>query len=104
MFPDWTIHLVDRYGDGGEPEKPGTVRHLYLSIDRYKLAAMDSAQTHDLWRKAESGWKVWRRRSTPLSAGELPTAQPGDKGQPFPHPAEMSLVAASKEHPLPQVC
>lgn len=47
VFPNSSIDHVDRYPEGQEPEKPGTVRHLYLSLDGYKLAAMDSAREHD---------------------------------------------------------
>jgi predicted 3-demethylubiquinone-9 3-methyltransferase (glyoxalase superfamily) len=47
VFPDSRIDHVDRYPEGQGPEKPGTVRHLYLSLDGFKLAAMDSAQEHD---------------------------------------------------------
>ena len=28
----------------------------------------------DLWSEDDSAWRVWRRHSTPLSAGELPRA------------------------------
>jgi predicted 3-demethylubiquinone-9 3-methyltransferase (glyoxalase superfamily) len=47
VFPNSQIEHVQRYGEGEEPETPGTVRHAYLSLDGYKLAAMDSAQAHD---------------------------------------------------------
>ena len=47
VFPESKIHHVDRYGEGDGPDQPGTVRHLYLSLDGYKLAAMDSAGPHD---------------------------------------------------------
>lgn len=26
----------------------------------------------DVWRRVGGGWKIWRRHSTPVSAGELP--------------------------------
>jgi ketosteroid isomerase-like protein len=26
----------------------------------------------DVWRRGDDGWRLWRRHSTPLSAGELP--------------------------------
>ncbi|MEA2433089.1 MAG: hypothetical protein QOG54_546 [Actinomycetota bacterium] len=29
--------------------------------------------TSDIWRRTEGGWKVWRRHSTPLSAGDFPS-------------------------------
>lgn len=28
----------------------------------------------DVWRRDPDGWRVWRRHSTPLSAGEMPGA------------------------------
>jgi predicted 3-demethylubiquinone-9 3-methyltransferase (glyoxalase superfamily) len=48
VFPNSSVDHVDRYGEGEGPNEPGTVRHLYLSLDGYKLAAMDSADDrHD---------------------------------------------------------
>lgn len=47
LFPDSKIEHIERYGENEDPEVPGTVRHLYLSLDGYKLAAMDSANEHD---------------------------------------------------------
>lgn len=28
----------------------------------------------DIWRQRDDGWRVWRRHSTPLSAGAMPRA------------------------------
>ena len=47
IFPDSKVDHIQRYGEGEEPDRPGTVRHLYLSLSGYKLAAMDSARDHD---------------------------------------------------------
>jgi predicted 3-demethylubiquinone-9 3-methyltransferase (glyoxalase superfamily) len=47
IFPNSQIDHVQRYGEGEEPERPGTVRHANFALDGYKLAAMDSAQAHD---------------------------------------------------------
>jgi predicted 3-demethylubiquinone-9 3-methyltransferase (glyoxalase superfamily) len=47
VFPSSSVGDVDRYGEGEEPDRPGTVRHLYVSLDGFKLAAMDSAHDHD---------------------------------------------------------
>lgn len=47
IFPDSKVDHIMRYGKGEEPDEPGTVRHLYGSLDGYKLAAMDSAREHD---------------------------------------------------------
>jgi hypothetical protein len=27
----------------------------------------------DVWRRREDGWRIWRRHSTPLTAGDMPT-------------------------------
>jgi predicted 3-demethylubiquinone-9 3-methyltransferase (glyoxalase superfamily) len=47
VFPNSRVDHVQRYGEGEAPDQPGTVRHLYLDLDGYKLAAMDSAREHD---------------------------------------------------------
>ncbi|MBA2724581.1 MAG: VOC family protein [Actinobacteria bacterium] len=46
-FPESKIDHVDRYSEGDEPDKPGTIRHLGFVLDGYGLAAMDSAHGHD---------------------------------------------------------
>ena len=46
VFPDSKIDHVQRYGEGEEPDRAGTVRHAYLALDGYKLAAMDSGREH----------------------------------------------------------
>ena len=46
-FPNSAVDHVMRYGEGEEPDRPGTVRHAYVSLDGFKLAAMDSAREHD---------------------------------------------------------
>ena len=47
VFPGSQIDHIMRYGEGEEPDQPGTVRHLYFALDGYKFAAMDSALEHD---------------------------------------------------------
>ncbi|MEA2499802.1 MAG: hypothetical protein QOH26_2207, partial [Actinomycetota bacterium] len=47
VFPESRADHVQRYGEGEEPDLSGTVRHLYLDLGGYKLAAMDSAHDHD---------------------------------------------------------
>jgi predicted 3-demethylubiquinone-9 3-methyltransferase (glyoxalase superfamily) len=47
VFPASRIDHVQHYGEGEEPDRPGTVRHLYFALDDYKFAAMDSARDHD---------------------------------------------------------
>ena len=31
----------------------------------------------DIWRRRDGVWEVWRRHSTPLAAGAMPTPSPG---------------------------
>ena len=40
-----------------------------LGEDRSGLFVMS-----DIWRQREGAWRVWRRHSTPLSAGNMPGA------------------------------
>jgi predicted 3-demethylubiquinone-9 3-methyltransferase (glyoxalase superfamily) len=47
VFPNSRIDHVQHYGEGEAPERPGTVRRLYLDLGGYRLAAMDSARDHD---------------------------------------------------------
>lgn len=47
VFPNSSVGHVDRYGEGQEPDQPGTVAHLYADLDGSKIAAMDSAREHD---------------------------------------------------------
>lgn len=47
VFPNSKVDHVQRYGEGEEPDRPGTIRHAYFALDGYKLAAMDSGHEHD---------------------------------------------------------
>lgn len=47
VFPESNIDHIQPYGEGEEPDQPGSIRHLYFSLNGYKLAAMDSARDHD---------------------------------------------------------
>ena len=47
VFPNSDVGHVDRYGEGEENDQAGTVRHAYVSLDGYKLAAMDSGYAHE---------------------------------------------------------
>ena len=43
------------------------------------VAGVDRSGTFvltDVWRRREGAWRVWRRHSTPLSAGALPRSDP----------------------------
>jgi predicted 3-demethylubiquinone-9 3-methyltransferase (glyoxalase superfamily) len=47
VFPDSKVGHIDRYGDGEDPDRPGTVRHVGFSLAGQELAAMDSARVND---------------------------------------------------------
>lgn len=74
VLADYVIHdyavkdqIVDVDGD------------LALVLHRDELSATvlgeDRSGTFivtDVWRRTEDGWRVWRRHSTPVTAGKLP--------------------------------
>lgn len=45
-FPSSSVDHVVRWQEGEGPDRPGTVKHLYVSLDGYKLAPTDSAFDH----------------------------------------------------------
>jgi predicted 3-demethylubiquinone-9 3-methyltransferase (glyoxalase superfamily) len=47
VFPNSKVGDIDRYGNGEEPDKEGTVRHADFSLNGYQFAAMDSAREQD---------------------------------------------------------
>jgi len=47
IFPDSKVGHIMRYGEGAEPDRPGTVQHVGFSLAGQDLAAMDSALDHD---------------------------------------------------------
>lgn len=47
VFPDSKVDHIQRYGEGEEPDRAGTIRHCYFALDGYRFAAMDSAQEHN---------------------------------------------------------
>lgn len=75
MLPDyvvhsWTIHnrLVDVDGDSAMVLTHGTQHATVLGADRSGPFVIS-----DCWRRGDDGrWRVWRRHSTPLTAGEMP--------------------------------
>jgi predicted 3-demethylubiquinone-9 3-methyltransferase (glyoxalase superfamily) len=47
VFPDSKVGHIDRYGEGEDPDRPGTIRHAGFSLAGQEFAAMDSARVHD---------------------------------------------------------
>jgi hypothetical protein len=39
-----------------------------LGVDRSGLFVLS-----DIWLRGDDGWRIWRRHSTPLAAGVMPT-------------------------------
>jgi len=77
MLPDYVVHswevhdrLVDVAGDTAMVLTLGTQRATVLGADRSGRFAIS-----DCWHRDFDGkWRVWRRHSTPLSAGPMPGA------------------------------
>lgn len=47
VFKNARIGAIDRYGDGEEPDRAGTIRHAAFTLENLHFAAMDSAHRHD---------------------------------------------------------
>jgi len=76
LLPDYVIseyeileRVVDVDGDVGFILQRGRMVATVLGDDRSGIFVLS-----DLWRRQGGAWRVWRRHSTPFSAGELPGA------------------------------
>jgi ketosteroid isomerase-like protein len=74
MLPDYVVHeyvveeqTVDVDGDTAAVLSRVRMRADVLGEDRSGLFAIT-----DVWRQRPGGWRVWRRHSTPATAGRLP--------------------------------
>ncbi|HEV2754388.1 MAG TPA: VOC family protein [Actinomycetota bacterium] len=47
VFPDSKVGHILRYGEGQEPDRPGTIQHVGFSLAGHDFAAMDSAREHE---------------------------------------------------------
>ena len=47
VFPRSAVGNILRYGQGEEPDKPGTIKHAAFTLDGQEFAAMDSARAHN---------------------------------------------------------
>ena len=68
---DYEVHerVVDVTGDCASVLQRVSMRATVLGEDRSGTFVIS-----DVWRRGASGWRIWRRHSTPLSAGRLPGA------------------------------
>ncbi len=58
---------VDEHSDVAAVLSKVDMRATVLGEDRSGLFVIS-----DVWRRGESGWQIWRRHSSPLTAGDLP--------------------------------
>lgn len=76
VLDDYIVHSyiveeqrIDRSGDMAAVLSKVHMRATVLGEDRSGLFVIS-----DFWRHGKDGWRVWRRHSSPLSAGEMPGA------------------------------
>ena len=75
-LPDYIEHeyalqerVIDVDGDLGVVLQRVVMRATVLGNDRSGTFVLS-----DIWRRRDGAWRVWRRHSTPLTAGSLPVA------------------------------
>ena len=73
MLPDYVVHewtlteqVIDVDGDLGVILQRVFMRATVLGRDRSGIFILT-----DIWRRRNGRWLVWRRHSTPLSAGRI---------------------------------
>ena len=73
VLADYVVHewevveqIVDVYGDYAAMLQRVRMGATVMGEDRSGIFVMS-----DLWRRLDGEWRVWRRHSTPLSAGQL---------------------------------
>jgi ketosteroid isomerase-like protein len=76
VLPDYVVHdyevqehVVDVDGDCAAVLQRVRMSATVLGEDRSGQFVIS-----DVWRRRGGSWKVWRRHSTPLSAGKMPGA------------------------------
>jgi hypothetical protein len=60
--------IVDMAGDLGVVIHRARMQATVFGTDRSGTFVLT-----DVWRRQDGAWRVWRRYSTPLAAGEMPT-------------------------------
>lgn len=78
VLADYVVHehvvqesVVDFDGDVATVLHRDQMSATVLGQDRSGIFVIT-----DVWRLRSDGWRVWRRHSTPLSAGDMPGARP----------------------------
>ena len=74
MLPDYVVHsydildsVTDIDGDCATILHRARQRATVMGVDRSGLFVIT-----DIWRLRGDRWRIWRRHSTPLDAGEMP--------------------------------
>lgn len=74
VLPDYVVHdyevherVTDVAGDCAGVLQRVSMRATVLGEDRSGTFVIS-----DVWRRRASGWRIWRRHSTPLTAGRMP--------------------------------
>lgn len=75
LLPDYVVgewdiqeQVIDVDGDVAVVFQRVKMTAVVMGEDRSGIFMMS-----DVWRRTDDGWKVWRRHSTPMTAGELQT-------------------------------
>ena len=76
VLPDYVVHeyelqerFIDVSGDCACVVQRVAMRATVLGEDRSGTFVIS-----DVWRRGGEGWRIWRRHSTPLAAGQMPGA------------------------------
>lgn len=79
VLPDYVIHswqveeqVIDVEGDSAAVLQRVDMRATVLGGDRSGTFVIS-----DVWLRGPDGWRLWRRHSTPLSAGVMPGVASG---------------------------
>lgn len=69
VVSEWTLQeqLIDVDGDCAAVLQKGFQRAVVQGQSRDGVFLVS-----DIWRRRQGQWRVWRRHSSPLSAGEIP--------------------------------
>lgn len=79
LLPDYVVHswqveerVIDVEGDSAAVLQRVDMRATVLGGDRSGTFVIS-----DVWLRGPDGWRLWRRHSTPLSAGVMPGVASG---------------------------
>jgi ketosteroid isomerase-like protein len=75
MLPDYVVH--DYAVEASTIDEDGDLA-VVLHRDRMEATVLGQPRNGtfvitDVWRRRADGWRLWRRHSTPLSAGPMPS-------------------------------